>query len=389
MKLDSSKVAQRLSDIEPFRVVQVLERARQLAATGRDIVHLEVGEPDFPTAPAIVAAAKNALDAGATKYSSANGISELRLAIAGYYQAEYGVEVDPARIMLTPGASGALTLLAALLVDPGDNMLMTDPGYPCNRHFLRLVEGEGRLIPVDADDGFQLSHRHIERYWDERTIGALVASPANPTGATLGRQSLQALFEAVSERDGQLLVDEIYHGFSFDDDVPTALAISENIFVINSFSKFFGLTGWRLGWLVAPAWAVPHLEKLAQNLFISMSTMAQHAALACFLPETMDLLRERRDIFRQRRDYLVPALKELGFSVPMDPHGGFYVYADISKFSNDSQAFCLEMLEQHGVAITPGADFGRYQANTHVRFAYTTAMERLELAIDRMKKALE
>jgi aspartate/methionine/tyrosine aminotransferase len=288
--------------------------------------------------------------------------------------------------MVTPGASGALLLIAALLVNPGDGMLMTDPGYPCNRHFLRLVEGRGQLVPVGPEDRFQLHAAKAEQHWQANTIGAMVASPANPTGEILTRQQLADLFQLCQRKGGELVVDEIYHGLSYGEDTPSILELTDQAFVINSFSKYFGMTGWRLGWLVAPERAIPALEKLAQNLFISMSTMGQHAALACFEPGTRKILDSRRDEFAARRDYLLPELRRLGFDIPHSPAGALYIYAGIQKFSSDSQQFCLEMLEQHGIAITPGVDFGHYRASEHVRFAYTTGMERLQEAVSRFDR---
>ncbi|RLA45737.1 MAG: pyridoxal phosphate-dependent aminotransferase [Gammaproteobacteria bacterium] len=380
--------AQRVDEIEPFRVVEVLARATELAAAGRDIVHMAAGEPDFPTAAPIVEAGRAALARGATYYSQAAGIPELREALSCFYADEYGLDIAPSRIMVTPGASGALLLVAALLVNPGDGLLLTDPGYPCNRHFLRLVEGRGQLVPVGAADNYQLSAELVAANWQANTIGAMVASPANPTGTALSREELAALSREVRSRNGYLLVDEIYHGLGYDAPTPSVLEVDPDAFVINSFSKYFGMTGWRLGWLVAPEAAVTEMEKLAQNLFISMSTMAQYAALAGFEPATREILEQRRDLFRQRRDYLLPAVQELGFTVPCKPQGAFYIYADASRFTSDSQKFCMQLLEEHGVALTPGVDFGHHRANEHLRFSYTTSMDRLELAVARLARVL-
>lgn len=278
--------ADRLKEIEPFRVVEVLGRATELERAGRDIVHLAAGEPDFPTVQPIVEAGQRALAAGYTQYSQASGIPELKSALSDYYRTEYGLDIAPRRILVTPGASGALLLLSALLLNPGESMLLPDPGYPCNRHFLRLVEGSGQLVPVGPEDGFQLTPDLVERHWQSGTVGAMVASPANPTGAVLNREQLTALAEAVRRRHGYFVVDEIYHGLGYGVATPSVLEVDADAFVINSFSKYFGMTGWRLGWLVAPEEAVAELEKLAQNLFISMSTMAQHAALAGFEPQS-------------------------------------------------------------------------------------------------------
>lgn len=380
--------AARVAEIEPFRVVEVLERATQLAAGGADIVHMAAGEPDFSTAEPIVEAGRKALADGATHYSQAAGIPQLREALSQYYADTYGLDISPARIMVTPGASGALLLVAALLMNPGDGMLMTDPGYPCNRHFMRLVEGRGQLVPVGAQTKYQLSGDLVKQHWQANTIGAMVASPANPTGTALSREELASLSQAVRARGGHLLVDEIYHGLGYGTPTPSVLEVDPDAFVINSFSKYFGMTGWRLGWLVAPEAAVAEMEKLAQNFFISMSTMAQYAALAGFEPATREILEERRDIFRQRRDFLLPAVQELGFTVPCKPDGAFYIYADASRFTQDSQQFCLKLLEEHSIAVTPGVDFGHHRANEHLRFSYTTGMDRLELAVERLAAVL-
>ncbi len=380
--------ARRVAEIEPFYVVEVLSRATELAAAGRDIVHMAAGEPDFATAAPIIEAGRAALAGGHTYYTQASGIPQLREALSGFYASQYGLDIPPQRIMITAGASGALLLISALLMNPGDGMLMTDPGYPCNRHFLRLVEGEGQLVPVSAASNFQLNAGLVAQHWRDNTLGVMVASPANPTGSVLTREELTAVSREVRARQGYLVVDEIYHGLGYDQDTPSALEVDPDAFVINSFSKYFGMTGWRLGWLVAPEAAVREMEKIAQNLFISLSTVAQFAALAGFEPATGAILEERREIFRQRRDYLLPAVQSLGFDVPCTPRGAFYIYADAGRYTEDSQAFCLRLLEEHGVALTPGLDFGHFQAARHLRFSFTTGMERLELAVERLASVL-
>jgi aspartate/methionine/tyrosine aminotransferase len=380
--------ADRLGDIEPFRVVEMLARATELQNQGRDIVHLAAGEPDFATAEPIIRAGQRALADGHTYYSQPQGLPQLREALSLWYHSEYGLEVDPGRIIITPGASGALLLLAALLLNPGEHMLLPDPGYPCNRHFLRLVEGRGKLIPVGPETGFQLNGSLVDQHWGDGTVGAMVASPANPTGGVLDRSELAALATSVARHRGYFVVDEIYHGLGFGIETPSVLEIDPDAFVINSFSKYFGMTGWRLGWMVAPEAAIPELGKLAQNLFISMSTMAQYAALAGFEPETREILDRRRDIFAQRRDFLLPELEKLGFVVPQAPQGAFYIYANMRRFGDDSQSFCTDMLENHGIALTPGADFGRNAASDYVRFSYTTGLDRIEQAVARMTQVL-
>lgn len=374
--------------IEPFHVMALLERAHQLQAEGHDVIHLEIGEPDFTTAAPIVAAGQAALAAGHTRYTAARGLPQLREAIAGFYERRYRLNVDPGRILITPGGSGALLLASSLLVDPGRHWLLADPGYPCNRHFLRLVEGAAQLVPVGPEVRYQLTAELVERHWERDSVGALVASPANPTGTVLRRDELLALSRAVKARDGHLVVDEIYHGLTYGMDATSALEVDDDAFVLNSFSKYFGMTGWRLGWLVAPEAAIPELEKLAQNLYISAPSMAQHAALACFEPETLAILESRREEFARRRDYLLPALRELGFGIAVVPEGAFYLYADISAFGGDAFDFCRHFLETEHVAFTPGVDFGRHLAGRHVRFAYTQSLPRLEQAVERIARGL-
>ena len=374
--------------IEPFHVMALLARANELQAAGHDVIHLEIGEPDFATAEPIVRAGQAALAAGHTRYTATRGLPQLREALAGFYARRYGVSIDPERILITPGGSGALLLASALLVDPGRHWLLADPGYPCNRHFLRLVEGEAQLVPVGPADNYQLTPELVARHWNAASVGALVASPANPTGSVLSREELAALSAALKARGGHLLVDEIYHGLTYGLDAASVLEVDDDAFVLNSFSKYFGMTGWRLGWLVAPPAAVPELEKLAQNLYISAPSMAQHAALACFEPQTLAILEERRAEFARRRDYLLPALRALGFTVAVEPQGAFYLYANISAFGGDSQAFCRHLLETEHVAITPGLDFGRHLAGRHVRFAYTQSLPRLEQAVARIARGL-
>ncbi|WP_152226117.1 pyridoxal phosphate-dependent aminotransferase [Pseudomonas sp. SCB32] len=375
--------------IEPFHVMALLARANELQAAGHDVIHLEIGEPDFTTAAPIIAAGQAALASGHTRYTAARGIPALREAIASFYAERYRLSIDPQRILITPGGSGALLLASSLLVDPGKHWLLADPGYPCNRHFLRLVEGAAQLVPVGPESRYQLTPDLIERHWDHDSVGALAASPANPTGTVLHRDELAALSTTLKARGGHLVVDEIYHGLTYGTDATSVLEVDDDAFVLNSFSKYFGMTGWRLGWLVAPLDAVGELEKLAQNLYISAPSMAQHAALACFEPQTLAIFEERRAEFARRRDYLLPALRELGFGIAVEPEGAFYLYADISAFGGDAYAFCQHFIETEHVAFTPGVDFGRYQASHHVRFAYTQSVERLQQAVERIARGLK
>ena len=376
--------AQRLADIEPFHVVELLTRARQLEAEGRDIIHMEVGEPDFPTPALISNAAVNAINCGKTKYTQALGLPELREAISGFYNQRYGVSVPASRIAITNGASGALNLAFACLADPGSEWLLTDPGYPCNRHILRAFDGHPRNLPVGPATNFQPTPAQLRDHWAPSTAGLLVASPANPTGTLLTLDEIKALADVCRENNGHFLVDEIYHGLTYETDAPTACAAGEDIWVINSFSKYFQMTGWRLGWMVIPDAYVRDVEKLAQNLTLCPSTPAQYGALAAFEPDTIALLETRRAEFRRRRDYLAPALEHIGFRITARPEGAFYLYCDSSTLADDSFKLARDLLEKTGVAATPGLDFGSNEPEKHIRFAYTTSVERLAEAVNRL-----
>ena len=378
-----------MRDIQPFHVMALLAEARQREAAGQDIIHLEVGEPDFPTPQPIVEAGIRALQQGQTKYTAARGLPALREAIADYYASRYGVMIAPERILITPGASGALQLVLGAMLNPGDEVLMTDPGYPCNRHFVRLFEGKATGIPVGADSAYQLTPEHLVHYWTQATRAVLLASPANPTGMISSLAELNALYTATRARGGELIVDEIYQGLTYGVPDVTALSVdAENIWVINSFSKYFGMTGWRLGWVVAPEYAVEILDRLAQNVFLAAPTPAQYAALAAFTPDALAIMETQRQELQQRRDFLLPALRELGFDIQAEPQGAFYIYANAARFSTDAQTLCREILDKTGVTFTPGIDFGSHQANTHVRFAYTCNVARLEQAVERLAKFL-
>ncbi len=380
--------AGRLGGIAPFKAMKVLDRANQLQAEGRKIIHLEVGEPDFPTPAPIVQAAKVAMDDGKTKYTPAPGIFELREAISQQYQTNYGLEVDPGRIFVTAGGSGALLLAMALTIDPGTGLLMSDPGYPCNRNFVQSFNGEAHLVPVNAQDNYQLTERLVKEHWRPNTRAALLASPANPTGSVISRDELLGISSAVNDQNGFLIMDEIYHGLHYGPDYPVS-GLEFDAIVVNSFSKYYGMTGWRLGWLVVPKDASANVEKLAQNLFICPSAISQHAALAAFSQEAQNIMQEQRQAFMQRRDLLVAGLRDLGFGVPVCPEGAFYVYAELpGSVSVDSEAFCSMLLEDYGVAVTAGPDFGEYEADRHIRVSYANDLEALKQALESMAEAL-
>lgn len=380
------KLAQRVSQIEPFHVMAILEAARAREAAGHDVIHLEVGEPDFATPEPIVRAGQAALAKGDTFYTPAQGLPELRAAISRFYSERYGVEVAPQRILVTPGATGALMIALALLVDQGDEVLMADPTYPCNRHFVSLYGGQARTLPVGPEQRYQINAEMVAQAWGEHTVAAMVASPSNPTGTLLAIDEIAALAKVCAERGGSLLVDEIYHGLTYGCDAATALSVSDQVLVINSFSKYFQMTGWRLGWLVLPESLVEPATRLAQNFYLCAPAPAQAAALAAFKPETIAILEERRAEFARRRDFLLQELPKLGWKIADVPEGAFYIYADVSAVTDDSFTYCRRILEEANVAITPGLDFGEYRSHAHVRIAYTTGLKRLAEAVERLAR---
>ncbi|MBQ0784636.1 MAG: pyridoxal phosphate-dependent aminotransferase [Amphritea sp.] len=378
----------RVAEIDSFKVMDLLKRAKELDALGHDVVHMCAGEPDFATPEPVSEAGIAAIRAGHTQYTPAAGIPPLREAIAGFYKERYGLDIPAERVIVTAGASGALLMVFATLANPGQRFMMADPGYPCNPRFLRLLEAQGQLIPVDASDNYQLTPELIEQNWDAQTAGVLLASPANPTGSVVHREQLELISQTVRAKGGHLVVDELYHGLTYGFDATSVLEVDQDAFVLNSFSKYFGMTGWRLGWTIVPESAVGEIERLAQNLFISPPTISQYAALEAFNPETTAILEQRREAFRERRDLLVNGLRELGFDIPLMPEGAFYVYADASHLTDNTFDFCWELLEQDKVAVTPGIDFGDHRANQFIRFSYTTGIGQIEKALSRLRHRL-
>ena len=379
---------ERLTGVNPFRVLVVLNRAAELEKQGREIVHMEAGEPDFATAAPIREAAKRALDAGLTKYTQAAGIPELRDCLVRHYRQRHGLELARERILITLGASGGLSILSNLLLRPGAGVLMTDPSYPCYRNLARLAGAEPQLMAVGVEDDFRPAPELLEKHYRDHTESLWLASPGNPTGAVFSRKELRGISDWADAAGVRLLLDETYHGLHYVEDMPSILELNPNAYVVNSFSKYFGMTGWRLGWIVVPEDQVEFANILAQNLFISPSNFVQHAALAAFTPAAREIFEQRRTAFRQRRDFLAAALSDMGMLLPQEIQGAFYAYANIAAFSRDSETFCHEMLEQHGVAITPGTDFGEGNGNEYVRMAFTTGMKNLELGVERLRRAL-
>jgi aspartate/methionine/tyrosine aminotransferase len=379
----AAPTSRRAADIEPFEVMDVLSRAHALEAAGRHVVHMEIGEPDF-TAPApVVEAGVRALRDGRTAYTATLGLPSLREAIAAHYREKFGKNIQSSRIAITAGASGGLLTVAALYVDAGDEILVPDPGYPGYRHFVRAFEGIARPLAVGPKDDFQPTLDMVRAAWGPRTKGLLLGSPSNPTGTLVSRTELEKIASFIAERGGVLLVDEIYQGLVYGAEPWTALDFPGDVVLVNSFSKYFCMTGWRLGWVVLPESAVRGFEKLGQHLFISAPAAAQHAAVAAFSADSLKILEQRRAEFARRRDFLVPALKQAGLAVPAEPHGAFYVYADCGR---DSKVFSLELLQQEAIAATPGIDFGANGTGRFVRFAYTRSMEELEEAVRRIAR---
>ncbi|HEY3076430.1 MAG TPA: aminotransferase class I/II-fold pyridoxal phosphate-dependent enzyme [Burkholderiales bacterium] len=375
--------ARRAAEIEPFEVMDVLSRAHALERAGRRVVHMEIGEPDF-TAPApVVEAGVRALREGRTAYTATLGLPALREAIAAHYAQKFSTAVDAARVVVTSGASGGLLTVSALYVDAGDEVLVPDPGYPGYRHFVRAFEGRARPLAVSAAENFQPTLAMVRAAWGPRTKGLVLGSPSNPTGTLIAKRELAAIAGFIAERGGVLIVDEIYQGLSYGLQPWTALGLPGEVVLINSFSKYFCMTGWRLGWAVLPGAAVRAFEKLAQHLFISAPAAAQYAACAAFSAESLEILEQRRREFARRRDFLLPVLRQAGLSVPAEPHGAFYIYADCGR---DAREFCLQLLEKEAVAATPGVDFGANRTERYVRFAYTRAMADLEEAASRIKR---
>jgi aspartate/methionine/tyrosine aminotransferase len=388
MDLQRLATASRLANIDAFHVMELAKQAAELERAGRHIIHMGIGEPDFTAAAPVVHAAEAAMRRGVTQYTGALGIHALREAIAGYYKTAYGIDIPERRVIVTAGASGALLLACAVLVEIGAEVLMPDPSYPCNRHFVAAFDGRARMVPSGPAERFQLTAAQVAANWGPDTRGVLLASPSNPTGTSILPDELRGILAEVRRRNGFAILDEIYQGLSYDAPPVSALSLDDNVITVNSFSKYFNMTGWRLGWLVVPDALVPAFEKVAQNLFICASAVAQHAALACFTPEALAIYDERKAEFRRRRDAIVPALEALGLRVPVKPDGAFYVYADCLHVNHphagDADKLTQAILHDAGVVMVPGTDFGPHTARDYIRISYATAMENIEEAMQRL-----
>ena len=382
------RLARRAGRIAPFEVMEVLAQAHRMQAAGTDVIHLEVGEPDFPTPEPIVAAAIEALRSEPMFYTPALGLPALREAIAQFYSDRYRISVPVERIVVTAGSSAALLMALGLVLDVGDEALIGDPGYPCNRHFVSFVDAEPVLVPTDAETDYQVTADLLTAAWTPRTRAVIAASPSNPTGTMIDPVEWGRIASLCHERGATLVADEIYQGLVYGREPATILSLTDEVIVVNSFSKYFQMTGWRLGWLVVPDGAAREIEKLAQNLFICPSTPAQHAALAAFTPETIAILESRRTELEARRDVLLAALPEIGFGVRARPDGAFYIYCDVGDLTDDSFAFARRILDATAVAITPGRDFGVAAPDRHMRIAYTQPVTRLEEAAERIRRML-
>lgn len=382
------RAAVRLDAIQAFQVMEVQRRALELERQGTPVIHMEIGQPDFRPPLAILRAGANALMNKSLGYSDALGIPELREAISVYYQSRLGIPVSKDRIIITSGASGALLLALAALVNPGEEVLMADPSYPCYRHFVRLFGGTATCIPASAQNDYQLTLADIKRCWSERTRGVIIASPSNPTGTLINAAELKSIAIWISEQGGYLISDEIYQELVYNGPKGSAIGFGESVFAINSFSKFFCMTGWRLGWAVIPEQFIEPIEKLAQNMTICAPVPAQYAALGGFCGESLDILDTHCHEYLRRRDFILPRLREMGFDIPITPSGAFYVYAGCQNFSSNSTQFSRDVLEQAAVALTPGSDFGTFQAERHVRISYTRSLEELDVGLTRLEKFL-
>jgi aspartate/methionine/tyrosine aminotransferase len=393
---DPFRLAHRVAGIDPFWVMECAKVADEIARSpacdpalgGRPMIYLNIGEPDTTAPPAVAEAARRCIEAGHTQYTPATGLPALRQAISQWYRVRWGVDVPARRIVVTAGASAALQLLTAAVVGPGDEILMPDPSYPCNRHFVTAAGGQARLLPCAAAQRFQLDAVSVAAAWGPATRGVMLASPSNPTGTSIAPDELARIVEVVRARGGLTLVDEIYLGLSYDGQARSATALGDDVVVINSFSKYFGMTGWRLGWLVLPQALVAAVEKLSQNLYICPSTLAQHAALACFEPRTLALCEQRRTVMQSRRDFIVPQLESLGLAVPVRPDGAFYAWFDTRAHAPDSWTFCMDMMQRAHIALTPGRDFGQAQTAHHARLSFASSMEDLQEAIRRLRQVL-
>lgn len=384
------RISQRAGAVAPFYAMEFGKHAATLESQGHHVVKLSLGEPDFGAPPAVLDAMREAMDGRPMAYTAALGLPALRQAIARFYEVQHGVDVDASRIVVTAGASAALVLATAALVDPGDEVLIADPSYPCNRQIVESFGARVTLVPTTAASRYQLDAASVRAHWTDSTRGIMIATPSNPTGTSVPADELAAICELARARDAWRIVDEIYLDLSDHDAAGrpprSALSLDPDAVVINSFSKYFGMTGWRLGWCVVPEPLVPAMERLAQNYFLCASAPAQHAALSCFTPESLAVCEARRAGFAERRALVLDGLASIGLPVPVPPDGAFYVYFDVGDTGLTSWQFCERALQEAHVALTPGRDFGTATADTHVRLSYAASSDDLREGITRLGK---
>jgi (5-formylfuran-3-yl)methyl phosphate transaminase len=376
-------LSRKSQEIPPFLVMDVLERAMEMAEAGEEIIHLEVGEPDFDTPENIIEVAAEAMRSGKTHYTSSIGSPDLRRAISDHYSKSYGVEVDPQCIVVTSGSSPAILLVMAALLDPGCEIILSDPHYACYPNFIRFLDGEPVFVDIQAHDGFQLNPDDVARAVTEKTRGVLINSPSNPTGVVMEPDRMKEL----AKLNVPIISDEIYHGLVYEGKEHSILEFTHNAFVLNGFSKLYAMTGWRLGYLIAPPQYIRPIRKMAQNFFISAADFVQCAGVEALNNSSQHTAR-MRDIFNQRRLAMLPRLKEMGFKIEVDPTAAFYILADARRFSADSYRFAFEILEESGVGVTPGIDFGS-NAEGFIRFSYTNSLENIMAGLDRIELYLK
>lgn len=379
------KITERAGKIAPFYVMELLEKAKAMEARGEDIIHMEVGEPDFATPLSIKEEAIRAIRDNRTFYTHSLGLPELREKIAEYYERIEHVRVSPERVLITNGTSGAFLLLFTTLLEKGRILAVSDPGYPCYRNFGTLVDAEILSLPVSEGTRFEITVECLGST-DVTPQLLIISNPSNPTGVVYREETIYELYKFISSKGGMLIVDEIYSGLSYRGELRTSLSISEDVIVVNGFSKAYAMTGWRLGWMVVPPALVRPIQKIAQNVFISPPSISQYAAMYAF--DEADELENMRKTYEERRDFMLPQLKRLGFSIPVDPEGAFYIYAGIDKWGLDSMEFVEKALREARVALTPGYDFGSYKAGSHIRFSYANNMNRLKAGCERLERWL-
>lgn len=381
-------IARKALDMPPFIVMEILEKAQELERQGKNVIHMEIGEPDFPTPKVIKDAGCESILAGKTKYTHSMGLFELREAIAEHYYEQYGVELSPEQIIVTSGTSPAMLLVFSALLNPGQKVILSNPGYACYPNFVKFADGEPAFVNVYEEDGFQYRPEDIKATLDDKTKAIMINSPANPTGNILPEPVMREIAAIAEEtRDGLYVVsDEIYHGLVYEGKAHSILEFTDKAFVLNGFSKLYAMTGWRLGYAIAPKEFIRPMQKIQQNLFISANSFVQWAGIAALKKTAADIARMVA-IYDERRKYLIPRLKEIGFGITVEPTGAFYVLANARRFGADSYKLAIDILENALVAVTPGIDFGS-NAEGYLRFSYANSLENIKEACARLERYL-